>query len=389
MAWRLALLSAALFAPMGLHLPYFPVWLAARGLGDQQIALTLATPLVLRVVLTPAISYVADRQGIAATFAIGAFVVFAGYIVLFWAPGFPLIFPVSVLLIAAQGSLPALADALSLIEIRRFAKIGLTRLEFGRIRVGGSLSGLAGMLFSGAIVALLPGEKIILALAGLAFLPVLAGSFAAWRLPNVRPERSAGTGLTQDPANLPLALIVIFAAAFVQASHALLYSFATLHWKANGWAPNFIGVAWAAGVIAEALLFALGGRFLGGTQHALRFLVFGAAGAMIRWTVMSFDPGPVVVLVLQIMHGASFGATYIGAVLFLGSLAGPQHRARIQGFSSAAMALSMALATLVCGRLINHFGEATYLAMAALAAVGLLLSITAVVRWRRGLSTAG
>ena len=54
--WRLCGLSAALFLPYGLHLPYFPVWLAARGLTDFQIAATLATPLILRVLLMPIVA---------------------------------------------------------------------------------------------------------------------------------------------------------------------------------------------------------------------------------------------------------------------------------------------------------------------------------------------
>lgn len=388
-AWRLALLSAALFAPIGLHLPYFPVWLAARGFSKSQIALTLATPLVLRVVLTPAISHVADRQGIAATLAFGAIAVFAGYAGLGWVAGFPLIFLGSVLVIAAQGSLPALADALSLAEIRRFAKIGLSGIEFGRVRVGGSLSGLTGMLLSGSIVAVLPGEKIIIALAGLAFLPVFAASLAALRMPKLRPERSTKTGLTEDPANLRLALIVILAAALVQASHAQFYAFATLHWKSIGLAPNFIALLWATGVMSEGVLFVAGGRFLGGTSQALRFLVFGAAGAVFRWIIMSVDPNPLVVLLLQIMHAASFAATYIGAVLFLGSLAGPNHRARMQGFSSAAMALSMALATMACGKLTELYGDGTYLAMAALAGVGFGLALYAAAQWRRDPANSG
>jgi PPP family 3-phenylpropionic acid transporter len=381
-AWRLTLLSAALFAPVGLHLPYFPVWLAAGGLSDSQIAATLALPLVLRVVLTPTIAYVADRQGIAATLAFCALIVLLGYVGLGCVAGFPLIFLASVVVIAAQGSMPSLADALSLAEIRRFAKIGLTGIQFGRVRVGGSLSGLCGVLLSAAIVALLPGEKIIIALAGLALLPVLAASIAVLRMPKLRPERSIKTGLTEDPAHLRLALIVILAAALVQASHAEFYSFSTLHWKSIGLTPNFIALAWATGIISECVLFVVAGRFLSNARHALLFLICGAAGAVLRWILMSFDPAPHAVLLLQIMHAASFAATYLGAVLFLGGLAGPNHRARMQGFSSAAMALSMALATLVCGRLTTLYGESTYLAMAALAAVGLLLALVAAARWQ-------
>jgi MFS transporter, PPP family, 3-phenylpropionic acid transporter len=382
-AWRLTLLSAAVFAPIGLHLPYFPVWLAARGLGADEIATTLATPLILRVVLTPVIAYAADRQGIAATLAFCASAMLASYLALGWLAGFPLIFVGSAALIVAQGSMPALADALCLAKIRRFAKIGLNKLHFARIRVGGTLSVLCGMLLSGFIVAALPGENIIFALAGIALLPVVAAVATASRMPRLRPEQAKTSGLTADPADLRLAIIVILAAALVQASHAEIYVFGTLHWKASGFTPEIISLAWATGVVAEGALLMLGSRYLDTPGSALRFLIVGAAGAVLRWTIMAANPAPHFLLLLQITHALSFAATYIGAVLFLGSLAGPNHRARMQGFSSAAMALSMALATQACGYLTTFYGERAYLAMAALAAIGCGLALVAAALWRR------
>jgi MFS transporter, PPP family, 3-phenylpropionic acid transporter len=365
--------------PTGLHLPYFPVWLAARGLSDQQIAWVLATPMVMRVALTPAIAYVADRRGIATTLAFCALAVFAGYVGFEWLAGFPLIFVGSLVVITAQGSMPALADALSLAEIRRFVKVGLNGIQFGRVRVGGSFSTLGIMLFSGTIVAIFPGERIIYALA---LLPVVATMVAAARTPKIKLPRWTHSGLTQNPANFRLACVVISAAALVQASHAQIYSFGTLHWKAAGFQPAFIAFAWAIGVLSESVLFLLGGRFLGTMDRSLGLLIIGAGGAVLRWLAMSLDPAPLAVLCLQILHGASFGATYLGAVLFLGGLAGPNHRARMQGLSSAAMALSMALATVACGRLTGLFGESSYLAMAGLASLGFLLALLAAARWQ-------
>lgn len=376
-AWRLGLLSAALFAPIGLHLPYFPVWLAARGLNDEEIALTLAAPLILRVGITPAIAHAADRQGIAATLVLCALAVLAAYTGLGWVAGFAPIFAVSAILIAAQGSMPALADALTLAEIRRLAEKGLGAVQFGRVRVGGSLSFLAVALLSGLIVQALPGEKIIFALAGLAVLPVLAAAIAAAQMPRLRLQHATKSGLTENPADLRLAILVIVAAALVQSSHAQLYTFATLHWKAIGLSPEFISFALVIAVLAESLLLVAGGRFLGRGRSPLVFLLIGAAGAVVRWISMSLDPDPLVLLPLQMMHAASFAATYIGAVLFLGALAGPQHRARIQGLSSAAMALSMALSTMACGKLTTLLGERAYLVMAGIAAAGLALALVA------------
>jgi PPP family 3-phenylpropionic acid transporter len=380
--WHLCGLSAALFLPYGLQLPYFPVWLAARGLTDFQIAATLATPLILRVLLMPIIAYVADRRGIAVTLAFCACTMAACYLCLDFVPGIWLIFLISVLAITAQGSMPALTDALALAEIRRFQKIGRRGIQFGRIRVGASFSVLSMMLLSGSIVAIFPGRKIIFALTLLALVPVIASVMIARRMRKVRFHHGAQSGLTEDPRALPLAILVIAAAALIQASHAEIYVFGTLQWTAAGFGRQTISFAWAIGVMSESVLLIFCGRYITGVRQALALLMLGGAGAIVRWVAMSFAPGAGIVLGLQLFHALSFAATYLGAVSVLGWLAGPNHRARMQGWLSAAMALSMALATMACGRLTHSFGAGAYLAMAGLAAAGLGLACAATLRSR-------
>ena len=58
---RIALIFAALFIPLGVHLPYFPLWLEANGFDAEQIAIILSAPMFLRVVTTPFITGMADR----------------------------------------------------------------------------------------------------------------------------------------------------------------------------------------------------------------------------------------------------------------------------------------------------------------------------------------
>jgi MFS transporter, PPP family, 3-phenylpropionic acid transporter len=375
-ASRLSFLWGALFATVGLHLPYFPVWLASRGLPDTTISMVLAAPMILRVAVAPVVAYIADKFGIAATLAGCTLVMFAGYCGLGSFNPLWLIFSLAVLTIVAQTSTPSLADALTLSEIRRLEKAGLRRIDYGRVRVFGSISVLLIMLSSGQIVRLFPGDQIIWALALIALAPAVAGLVTAFNSRKLRlPAMVQESGLTADRRRLPLALVIIAAAALVQASHAQIYSFGTLHWKAIGLSPNFVGLAWATGVGFEGLLFFLAGRHLGGDKNAVSFLALGAAGAGLRWLAMSQDPAPALLLALQTTHALSFAATYIGSVLLLGALAGPRHRARMQGWLAAATSLSMAFATLVSGRLTSAYGEAAYLAMAVLAFIGFGLAL--------------
>lgn len=373
----LSILALTLFLPIGLHLPYFPVWLAARGFSQSEIAAALALPMVLRVAVTPAIATIADKQGIAATLAACAVTAFFFYCSLGVLTGRVLVFTGSVLVATVLGLMPSLSDALTLAGIRQAENAGHGHIAYGHIRVWTSIGVLSSMLLSGWIVALFPGERIIVALAGLTLLPAAAALLAATKLRDLHASGHPKGGLTENPAQLRLAVAFIGAAALIQSSHAQIYSFATLHWKASGLAPALIGAAWATGVAAEGLLFIAAGRYFSAGKDPALFLIAGAAGAVIRWMAMSLDPGPFLLLPLQAMHGLSFGATYFGSVLLLGSIARDTHRARMQGWLASASALSLALATFACGKLTAAYGEKTYLAMAFLAAAGLLLAFRA------------
>lgn len=382
-ALRLSILWSCLFAAVGIHLPYFTVWLASQGLSNKMIAQAVAVPMLLRILTTPAIATIADRHGIARTLGFAATAACLSYTALSFAPGPALVFIGAVAVGLAQGVMPSLADALTLTEIRRLRDAGLRTLDYGRIRVFASLSVLITMLGSGALVTLLPGRQIIWLLVGISIFPAAA---AIWNARQSRPARVNPRDpgkLTASPDKLRLAIVCIAAAALVQASHAEVYTFGTLHWRALGLSPGFIGIAWASGVACESVLFVAVGRLSGGERGAAGLLILGAAGAAIRWTAMSFDPPAGVLLVLQGMHALSFAATYTGSVILLGSLAGPYHRARMQGWLASAVALTTALATMAAGVLTDSLGERAYLVMAGLAVCGLALAVLAGVLKRR------
>ncbi len=189
----LSVVAGLLFLPLGLHLPYFPVWLASRGLTDVEIAAALGTPMILRVVATPLIAAFADRRGIGVGLAACAVTLFASYCGLRFAVGFAPIFVGALLVAVAMGSMPALADALTLTEIRR-AEVSGRRIAYGHIRAWTSIGVLCTMLLSGRIVAALPGERIIVALAALSVFSVAVAIFAAIKMNATRLYSLEGAG---------------------------------------------------------------------------------------------------------------------------------------------------------------------------------------------------
>jgi hypothetical protein len=95
--------------------------------------------MVSRVVAAPVVTAIADKRGIAATLAICAVFVFAGYCSLGLASGLTPGFIDAVLVAMALGLMPPLADALRSLDIRRVEDTGLGRIAYGPIRVWTSI----------------------------------------------------------------------------------------------------------------------------------------------------------------------------------------------------------------------------------------------------------
>ena len=164
-------------------------------------------------------------------------------------------------------------------------------------------------------------------------------------------------------------LVIAGAAALIQASHAVYYGFSTLQWRAAGLDGVTIGILWAVGVVAEIALFAISARL---ALKPVALLLAGAAGGVLRWGMMAFDPPVLTLAVLQCLHAFSFGATHLGAVGFMARAAPPALAASAQGYLAVVLASVMAAAMGISGELYARWGSGAYWAMAVLAALGAL-----------------
>jgi PPP family 3-phenylpropionic acid transporter len=100
---RLAAYYAALFVFAGIVMPFFPVWLEAKGLDSRATGVVLAVPMLMRLVSVPLLARLADRRSAfrAALIAASIGSVLA-YLVLSQVAGF-----VPILLAVALASPPA------------------------------------------------------------------------------------------------------------------------------------------------------------------------------------------------------------------------------------------------------------------------------------------
>jgi PPP family 3-phenylpropionic acid transporter len=242
------------------------------------------------------------------------------------------------------------------------------------VRLWGSVAFIAANLVGGLLFDLLGAANLI----WLIFAGNCAIAAAALRLvPLPRDEpttqrAAAGHSHLRQPAFLAIAT----AASLIQASHAVYYGFATVDWAAKGFNGAMIGVLWALGVVAEIVLFAFAGR-LPPAIRPVTLIMIGAIGGVVRWSTLALDPPAVLLIPLQLLHGASFGATFLGTMLFLGRNAPEGGRAAAQGDIATANSLMMAAASALAGVLYGVSGSLAYVAMAIMCGAGAAFALLA------------
>lgn len=361
-AARLAALYAALFVLSGVQLPFFPVWLAAKGLNADLIGLTLAVPMVVRVAAIPLIARAADRRdalraALVAT-AIGSCV---GYALVGLAEGAPAIIAAYTLASLAFTPVTPLTDAYALKGLAARGR------AYGPVRLWGSAAFVLGTFAAGFAADLLPARDLI-------WLIVAAGALmalAALRLPPLSTQASSPHEQhTPRPLLRDASFVaMLVAASLIQASHALYYGFSALAWRTQGLDGASIAGLWALGVVAEIVLFAAQARLpLSVTPTVL--LTIGALGGALRWAAMALDPPGAALPALQLLHAASFGASHLGALSFIAHRAPAGQSATAQGYYAIIAGLVMASAIALSGWLYGSFGAAAYDAMALMAVAG-------------------
>ncbi|KMO19414.1 MFS transporter [Methylobacterium platani JCM 14648] len=376
---RLALLYAAVFAGIGVAMPFLPLWLAGLGLGPELIGALVALPILVRIVATaplvglidrgvpPRTLMVAGSLGLAATYALMPAS----------APlGWPALAGLIVVNAVAGAALVPCLDYQSLAAVRRDA-----RLDYARIRLGGSLGFLAASLLGGWLLGFVGTGGIPNFLAGL---ELASACGAALLLHRARAAVPASRAPGRVP--LPLALwLAIAAGAAIQASHAAVYAFGSIHWGLIGLSPAETGIAWGVGVVAEIGFFAAVGRIGWLRDAPFRLLGLGAAAALLRWGGLLAASGlPALVLPLQALHGLTFGATQLGAMAALSRLAPEGGRGAAQGTYAACAALASASATLASGAAYRAGGgPLAFALMLPMAGLGLVLTVAAARAARR------
>ncbi|MGH1417460.1 MAG: MFS transporter [Hyphomicrobiaceae bacterium] len=413
--WRVGLFYGALFLIYGVQIPFMPVWLDWRGLSAREIAFVGAAPFFLRVIVSPLLAMIADQKGSHRTMILVlATMALMTALGLSQTSNHDVVVLVSIVLAISMISMMPLTETIAVKGVRH------GDLDYGRMRLWGSASFILVGFIAGALVTEFQAGVIIW-LTALACLATLVFGFIlpTARLytgpnnkltglpPDVSGEEKTKQKKSHSPHSLsmgmaaaaqlvrqPIFFMFLIAGGTIQASHATFYTFGALIWRDQGISATWIGGLWAIGVVAEILVFAYARDLFRGwgcsqSEGVMVLLIAGALAAVLRWVLMSFDPSLWFLVVLQMLHGLTYGCAHLGAIHFMSAAIPERTMGTAQAlYGSVAAGIAMGLAMLATGPLYEWYGGASYLAMAALSMFGLVFSLVICQRWSGGVLLA-
>lgn len=365
---RLAVIPSyvALFFAVGIALPYWPAWLESQALSPALIGVLLGVGPWVRLGLNPMVGRFADRRKLAHRLVVvGGLIMAFGYAgLLTWAAGVWSIAALVVVMSVGFAPLVPLTDSVVLRD---------PQINYARVRAWGSVAFIAASFFGGLLLDDLGARAILWTLLIAALAIAMSGLLLpAPRVATIPHEPDDDAPSTGDSAasawQAPGFVWFLATAALLNGSHAMLYGFGTLHWRAAGVNETAIGVLWSIGVVAEIVLFTLGGRLIERLGSAGLFLVAGIGG-VIRWVMLATHASFPWLLGAQLLHAATFACMHLGAMRFI--------RARVPEsatsqattlYSAVGTGLAMGTCMPIAGLLYDRFSGAGFWAMAALSA---------------------
>jgi len=365
--WRLSAWYFFYFAFIGAFGPYFTLYLQSLGQSAFAIGVLMSLMQVMRLLAPNLWGWLADHLGHkVAIVRLSAALSLAGFLTFFFTRDFAGLFlGMAVMAFFWSASLP-LVEALTLAQLEGRPD------RYGRIRLWGSV---------GFIVAV-TGAGMLLDATGLPTLlwictAILGGILGiALLLGETRPAAPAAAHAPLGPELRRPAVVAFLAACFfMSAAHGPFYFFYSIHLVGAGYGKTLVGALWSLGVVAEILVFIYMPRLQ--QAFSLRaILLFSVAVAVARFLLIGWAVDSLALLVVaQLMHGATFGAFHAGSVAVLNRWFAPQHQARVQAvYGSISFGAGGMLGGLLAGQTWDSLGpELSFSLGAAFAAAGWLL----------------
>lgn len=380
--WRLSAFYGLYFASLGALVPYWGVFLEARGFDALAIGQIIAIPMVTKCVAPYLWGWLGDHMGRRMPIVrLASLLSVLVFVAVFQAEGFwSLVAIMMCFSFFWNATLPQ-------VEVVTFNHLGSDSHRYTYIRVWGSAGFILAVLLLGRLLEwfgtpVIPVAMVVL-LAGI----VLAASGV--------PEGPDCPGDPNQPNTLrrilgqPEVWAFLVACFLMQVGHGAYYAFYSIYLQDHGYPPSQVGGLWALGVIAEVGLFLVMGR-LSPRFGGLRLFRWSLMAAVVRWLIIGTLPEcPVCLMGAQLLHAATFGGFHASAMQRINSYFPGHFRGRGQAlYTSISYGAGGGVGSLLAGALWDRQGPLVTFMLASLvtlmglafAWVGSMPSITNALR---------
>ncbi|HEX2240605.1 MAG TPA: MFS transporter, partial [Actinomycetota bacterium] len=373
---RYVLLFALLYGAFGVHSPFFPSFLNARGLEPEAIGVVLALGTAVRLIVAPVAGRISDAlDATRAVLAVSLGGASLAAIVFLGAWGFWPLLLISLVSAVALAPVAPLADALALRASERRGPERRRAFDYSWVRGAGSAAFIAGSLLSGQLINGFGLSIVVVLNAGLLALAALSVFVTPppgrdENVPSpIKTSEGAAHGFRRLLA-IPLYRRVILVAALVFGSHAMHDSFAVIRWRDAGIGPEPISLLWSESVAAEVIVFFLIGPRLLERMGPARTAAMCAGAGLIRWIVEAQTTWVPALMLVQPLHGLTFALLHLACMRILSRIVPSGLAATaLTVYGTLGAGLSSVLLTLASGPLFKYLGPGGFWVMAALCAI--------------------
>ncbi|MDO7929824.1 MFS transporter [Pseudomonas sp. KFB-139] len=367
--WRLSGFYIFYFALLGSAAPYLALYFHHLGFSSARIGELVAIPMLTRCIAPNLWGWLGDYTGQRLLIVrLGALCTLLAFSLILVDKSYAWLAMVMVLYSFFWHAILPQFEVITLAHLRD------QTWRYSQIRVWGSVGFILAVVALGGVF-----EFFSLDLFPHMLLIVMAGiAISSWWVPNAQPMTSAqplDAGGFLRQLTRPSVLVFYVCVALMQLSHGPYYTFLTLHLEQLGYSRGVIGMLWAVGVVAEVLMFMGMSRILQ-RLSVRQVLMASFLLASLRWLLLGgLAEHLLALLVIQLMHAATFGSFHAAAIHFVQRSFGSSQQGQGQALYAALSGVGGALGALYSGYSWNALGPFWTFAIASLAALAAAVMI--------------
>lgn len=365
--WRLSGFYFFYFSLVGAFSPYWSLYLQSLEFNALQIGVLMSLSLIVRIFSPSIWGWLADHTGkrirVVQIAALCGFLCFCGFLL-----GESFIWMFFVMLLLSffwSASLP-------LMEAITLSHLGDHTDKYGRIRSWGSVGFVLTVIGVGYLLENIAIAWLIWIVLGLKLGMVIF----SYQIPEKEMiSHVTGHHSVKQICLRPEVLAFLISSLLMLFAHGAYYTFFSIYLVEHAYDKGFIGWLWAIGVICEIGIFFIMPWLM--RHFSLKLiLIFSFACATLRFLMIGWGvEWPIIMVVAQILHAATYGAHHIAAMMVVHQFFRGRHQAKGQAiYTSIAYGIGGAIGAISSGYTWDLLGaDMTFLVSSAASFIGLIL----------------